>query len=224
MRSRLRPFYWGLFFRVMEAPDSPPASEQSTEEGSPRARVQEAIDRFVTLWGEMASTWGINRTMAQIHALLYCVEQPLNTDQIMERLGVSRGNANMNLRSLVDWNLVAKTRRSGSRKDFYVAEKDVWQITARIVEERQRREIQPVQEQLRDCADLLVAEEERLDDLPDDEQVLHRRFVNLIELMEVFEGLSKALLPLVQNREDELIERLMRFAQLLDERRKESSD
>ncbi len=160
----------------------------------------------------MASTWGINRTMAKIHALLYCVEQPLNTDQIMERLDVSRGNANMNLRSLVDWDLVTKTQRSGSRKDYYRAEKDVWQITARIIEERQRREIHPVRSRLEECADLLVEDDETIEDRPDAEQVLHRRFAHLIDLVKVLEGVSEALLPLVRNQEVDQIEHLLELA------------
>jgi DNA-binding transcriptional regulator GbsR (MarR family) len=190
-----------------------PVPDPSTAEGSsgsPRAR--EAVDRFVSLWGKMASTWGINRTMAKIHALLYCAEQPLNTDQIMERLDVSRGNANMNLRSLVDWDLVDKTQRSGSRKDYYRAEKDVWQITARIIEERQRREIHPVRSRLEECADLLVDDDETIEDRPEAEQVLHRRFDNLIDLVKVLEGVSEALLPLVRNKEVDQIEQLLELA------------
>ena len=170
------------------------------------------MDRFVSLWGDMASTWGINRTMAKIHALLYCAERPLNTDQIMERLGVSRGNANMNLRSLVDWNLVAKTQRADSRKDYYEAEKDVWQITARIIEERQRREVHPVRSQLEDCADLLADEDESIEDRPETEQVLHRRLSRLIDLVKVFEGVSEALLPLVRNKSVHQIEQLLEVA------------
>ncbi|PSQ73193.1 MAG: hypothetical protein BRD39_04740 [Bacteroidetes bacterium QH_9_64_21] len=169
------------------------------------------------MWGEMASTWGINRTMAKIHALLYCAEQPLNTDQIMERLDVSRGNANMNLRSLVDWDLVTKTRRSGSRKDYYEAEKDVWQITARIIEERHRREVHSVRSQLEECATLLVQEDESIDDRPEAERVLHRRFSNLIDLVKVFEGVSEALLPLVRNEDVDQIEQLLRVALRLDD-------
>lgn len=184
----------------------------STSDGAATARSRKAVDRFVSLWGEMASTWGINRTMAKIHALLYCAEQPLNTDQIMKRLDVSRGNANMNLRSLVDWDLVAKTRPSGSRKDYYEAEKDVWQITARIIEERQRREVHPVRSHLEECADLLVEEGESIDERPEAEQVLHRRFANLIDLVKVFEGVSEALLPLVRNENVDQIEQLLRVA------------
>jgi DNA-binding transcriptional regulator GbsR (MarR family) len=140
------------------------------------------------------------------------VEQPLNTDQIMERLDVSRGNVNMNLRSLVDWNLVDKTHRSGSRKDFYYAETDVWQITARIIEERQRREVHPVRSQLEDCADLLVRDDEPIEDRPEAEQVLHQRFTDLTELLKVLEGVSEALLPLVRNQNVDQIKHLLDVA------------
>jgi len=195
----------------------PPVSDPSTADEAPSPRAHEAVDRFVSLWGKMASTWGINRTMAKIHALLYCAEHPLNTDEIMERLDVSRGNANMNLRSLVDWGLVTKTQRSGSRKDYYEAEKDVWQITARIIEERQRREVHPVRSQLEDCADLLVDPDETIEDRPEAEQVLQRRFANLIDLMKVLEGVSEALLPLVRNKDVDQIEQLLEIALHLKE-------
>ena len=190
--------------------DSSTANDVSTP------RVRSAVDRFVSLWGEMASTWGINRTMAKIHALLYCAERPLNTDQIMERLDVSRGNANMNLRSLVDWELVTKAQRADSRKDYYEAEKDVWQITARIIEERQRREVHPVRSRLEDCADLLVDEDEPIEDRPEAEQVLHRRLSNLVGLVKVLEGVSEALLPLVRNENIDQIERLLDVALRLE--------
>ena len=78
---------------------------------------REALSRFVLFWGEMASRWGINRTMAQIHALLYAAETPMDTDEIMKQLQISRGNANMNLRSLINWDLVRKVHQSGSRTD-----------------------------------------------------------------------------------------------------------
>ncbi|WP_233992534.1 GbsR/MarR family transcriptional regulator [Salinibacter altiplanensis] len=165
----------------------------------------------------MASAWGISRTMAKIHALLYFAGRPLSTDEVMECLGVSRGNANMNLRSLVDWNLVDKTHRSGSRKDYYRAETDVWQITARIIEERQHREVHPVRSRLQECADLLVEAGESIEDHPDTERALHQRFTNLIGLLNVLEGVSEALLPLVRNRDTEQIEQLLTVARRLGE-------
>lgn len=195
--------------------------ESSRETGLHRPRSQEAVDQFISLWGEMASTWGINRTMAKVHALLYCVERPLNTDEIMQRLDVSRGNANMNLRSLVEWDLVTKTEQADSRKDFYEAEKDVWKITARIIQKRQRQEVQPVREQLQDCADLLAQGRGSVDDLPESERLLFHRFENLIELMEMFEGVSREVLPLVQNKE---VDQLQQFVRVARERRGESTD
>ena len=193
----------------MSSPKSSGLDPLNLDRGS-QARV--AVDRFVSLWGEMASTWGINRTMAKIHALLYCAERPLSTDEVMECLDVSRGNANMNLRSLVDWNLVDKTHRSGSRKDYYRAETDVWQITARIIEERQRREVHPVRSRLQECADLLVQDGASVEEHPDFERALHQRFTNLIDLLKVLEGVSEALLPLVRNKDVDQIEQLLPVA------------
>lgn len=197
-------------------PSKSPGADSSTDQPPSDLRSQ-AIDRFVSLWGEMASTWGINRTMARIHALLYCVEHPLNTDQIMERLGVSRGNANMNLRALVEWDLVTKTQQIESRKDHYRAEKDVWQITARIIEERRRREVQPVRKRLQNCVDLLAGEDDAIGDQPEDVQILHRRLTNLTELVQVFEGVTEVLLPLVEREDAQQIEQLVDFARALQD-------
>jgi DNA-binding transcriptional regulator GbsR (MarR family) len=199
-------------------------SSSSTADASTRSRHDEAVDRLVEFWGEMATNWGINRTMAQIHATLYCADEPLNTDQIMERLQISRGNANMNLRSLTDWNLVTKTRRPDSRKDYYEAEKDVWYITAQIIQERERREIEPVRQQLEDCAALLAPESDSSASMPPADRRLQRRIENLIELVEVFEGFSRALLPLVEERKIPTIKRLMAFAQAWEETRSAPED
>lgn len=197
----------------MAVTSTPPSEDDAT----PSPRHEEAVDRFVEFWGQMASDWGINRTMARVYALLYCAARPLNTDDIMERLQISRGSANMNLRSLVDWDIVEKTTVSGSRKDHYVAETDVWKVTARIIEERERREVRPVREQLKAVAEGLVPDGETLEDRPEADQKLHRRLRNLIELMEMFEGMSEALLPLVKNRNEELIRRLIAVVQSLDD-------
>jgi len=121
----------------------------------------------------------------------------------------------MNLRALVEWDLVAKTQRTGSRKDYYQAEKDVWQITARIIEERKRREVTPVRKRPQDCMDLLADENSSVADRPEDVRILHRRLANLIELVEVFEGVTEVLLPLVRREDADQIERLIDFAKAL---------
>ncbi|MGB3543541.1 GbsR/MarR family transcriptional regulator [Rubrivirga sp.] len=173
-------------------------------------RGQRALDEFVLLWGEMASHWGINRTMAQIHALLYAAARPLDTDEIMERLQISRGNANMNLRALVDWDLVRKTHQLGSRKDFFVAESDVWTITTTIIEERQRREIKPVQRALD-----AVSSDLRASELTQADEALANRVDALVEIVDVFEGFSNALLPLVRGRGGDQVRRVSKFASRL---------
>lgn len=209
----------------MSVPNSQSSpSNASAEEPPPSSRYQEATDQFVAFWGEMASSWGINRTMARIYALLYCAAQPLNTDDIMDRLQISRGSANMNLRSLVEWNIVEKTSIAGSRKDHYVAETDVWQVTARIIEERERRELRPVKEQLHEVTHTLAPNDTSVEDLPDPDRKLYRRLQNLIELMQVVEEVSEALLPLVKNRKEPLIQQMAAIAQSLDAGQAAESD
>jgi len=159
----------------------------------------------------MASRWGINRTMAQIHALLYVSEVPLDTDGIMERLSISRGNANMNLRSLMDWKLVYKVQREGSRKDFFEAEKDVWHITSQIIKRREREELEPVMEQLKACHDTLAAGK----DVTAAEKQFLERIENLMELIDVFDGVTNSLLPFIQQKNAPIIRHLIEMADSL---------
>ncbi len=105
---------------------------------------QEAKDKFITHWGTLATQWGINRTMAQIHALLLISPEALSTDQIMEELQISRGNANLSLRQLMQWGIVFKELKTGDRKDYFYAEKDIWKMANTIAKERKKREIDPV--------------------------------------------------------------------------------
>src|SRR3954466_9622540 len=129
-------------------PTSPDSS--STGTASP---LQEARDEFVTQWGAIGSAWGINRTMAQIHALLITTPNPLSTDEIMDELKISRGNAHGNLRELVSWGLVRSVVRKGERKEFFEAEKDPWKMFCIVIRERRRRELRPAMEVLERCAD-----------------------------------------------------------------------
>lgn len=115
------------------------------------SKLQKVRDDFVTQWGAMGSAWGINRTMAQIHALLIVSPRPLSTDDVMEDLKISRGNANQNLRDLVGWGLVRGVVRKGERKEYFEAEKEVWKMFTIIVRERKRREIEPASEVLERC-------------------------------------------------------------------------
>lgn len=108
-------------------------------------------DDFIAQWGAMGGAWGINRTMAQIHALLMISPTPLTTDDVMAELSISRGNAHMNLRELIGWGLVRSVIRKGERKEYFEGEKDVWKIFCTVVRERKRREIEPAMTALKDC-------------------------------------------------------------------------
>lgn len=112
--------------------------------------LQEAKDRFIHTWGTLATQWGINRTMSQIHALLLMSPRALNADEIMEELQISRGNVNMNLRDLMSWSLINKQLIQGERKEYFVAEKDIWKVARNIAKERRRRELEPILDTLSD--------------------------------------------------------------------------
>lgn len=107
-------------------------------------KIEDAKNRFIQIWGTVGVEWGINRTMAQVHGLLLTSEEALTAEQIMEALSISRGNANMNLRELISWGLVFRENRAGERKEYFYAEKDVWEVAQRIVAERKKRELDPM--------------------------------------------------------------------------------
>ncbi|MBK6833223.1 MAG: transcriptional regulator [Bacteroidetes bacterium] len=105
---------------------------------------EEAKEKFLQAWGTLGSSWGISRTMAQVHALLLISPESLCTEDIMKELQISRGNANMNLRDLIDWGLIFRELKAGERKEFFRAEKDIWKVAKQIIKERRKREIEPV--------------------------------------------------------------------------------
>lgn len=107
-------------------------------------KYQEAKEKFISTWGSLGSLWGINKAMAQIQALLFISTKPLSMEDIMEELKISRGNTSMNLRQLMDWQIVTKVLVSGERKEFFTTEKDVQELARVIAKERSRREIKPV--------------------------------------------------------------------------------
>ena len=107
-------------------------------------KLDEAKERFVQAWGTLGSSWGINRTMSQVHALLLVSADALSTEDIMEQLNISRGNANMNIRALMDWGLVMKLHKAGDRKEYFYSEKDIWKVARQVIKERRKRELEPV--------------------------------------------------------------------------------
>ena len=115
------------------------------------ASLAQAKDEFVAAWGGLGSAWGVNRTMSQIHALLMVSLDPMNTDQIMEELSISRGNAHSNIKELVRWGLLHSVAVKGDRKEYFEAEKDVWKVVCAITRERKRKELEPVLSTLERC-------------------------------------------------------------------------
>lgn len=100
--------------------------------------------KFIEAWGKLGSEWGINRTMAQVHALLLISPEALTTEEIMKELSISRGNANMTLRDLIGWGLVEKQHKAGERREYFYADKDTWNIARQVAKERRKRELDPV--------------------------------------------------------------------------------
>jgi len=107
-------------------------------------QLEDAKIKYIHTWGSLATSWGINKTMAQVHALLLVSTKALSADEIMEKLKISRGNVNMNVRALIDWGIVKKEFVVGERKEFFVADKDVWELFKQVTKERKKREIEPV--------------------------------------------------------------------------------
>lgn len=107
-------------------------------------KLSEAKAQFISSWGAFGTQWGINRTMAQIHALLLISAEPITQDDIMEQLSISRGNVNMNTRDLIGWGLVERVLVPGERKEFFMAEKDIWKVSTQIIKERKKRELDPM--------------------------------------------------------------------------------
>lgn len=107
-------------------------------------KLTEAKQQFISSWGAFGTNWGINRTMAQIHALLLISPDPLTQDDMMEELNISRGNVNMNIRELISWGLADRVILTGERKEFFSAEKDIWKVVRLIVKERKKRELEPM--------------------------------------------------------------------------------
>lgn len=144
--------------------------------------LEEAKVKFIQAWGAFGSNWGINRTMAQVHALLLVEKEALCADDIMERLQISRGNANMNIRALIDWGLVYKELKAGERREYFVAEKDMWKVVRQIIIHRKKKELEPAIKILEEVQDVEGEGEEK------------EEFVNMIQDIELFSRKADSLL------------------------------
>lgn len=110
-----------------------------------------AVERFVLHWGEMGGQWGVNRSVSQIHALLYLSDRPLTAEEISDALGMARSNVSNSIKELTAWNLIRRVPVMGDRRDQFEAETDVWEIARRIAAGRKEREIDPALAALKTC-------------------------------------------------------------------------
>jgi len=148
-------------------------------------RLKSVQDNFIRRWGEMGQTWGINRTMAEIHAFLFITGQNQCTDDVMERLNISRGNASMSLRALCDWGIVRRLHRRGERREYFESLNDVWEMFSIIAAERKRREMDPVLETIKQCQQMLDEQNLGKSAKLESVQLTRQRLANMEEFMEL---------------------------------------
>ncbi len=163
------------------------------------AELSPALERFILHWGDMGATWGVNRSVAQVHALMLVSDQPIPAEEIAEKLGLARSNVSNSVKELTSWNLVRRVPVRGDRRDHFAAEGDVWEMVARIVEMRKAREIDPAKAVLTAC--LKDARED-----PATNPAAVQRLGEVAELIDVFDGWygqvkdvpKETLLPLIR--------------------------
>src|ERR1700743_2981459 len=116
-----------------------------------RKKLPPAVERFILRWGDMGDQWGVNRSVSQIHGLLYLAETPMTAEDIADTLGMARSNVSNSIKELLAWNLIRRVPTLGDRRDHFEAETDIWEVAARIAAGRKEREIDPAIAALRAC-------------------------------------------------------------------------
>ncbi|PYU96679.1 MAG: ArsR family transcriptional regulator [Acidobacteria bacterium] len=142
--------------------------------------------KFILHWGEMGTRWGVNRTVAQVHALLYLSPEPLNAEEIAKALSVARSNVSTSLRELESWGIIKAVHRLGDRREHYESMKDVWEMARVICDERKRREIDPTLAMLRECV-------EELDKMKPGEPALRQRALDMLTFVEALTSLYEEM-------------------------------
>ena len=152
--------------------------------------VRLAQDQFVATWSQMGSAWGISRSIAEVHALLFITGEAMCTDDVMDRPGISRGSASMSLRALLDWNLLSRSHKRGDRKEYFIAEQDIWTMYRAIVQIRVKREIDPLSASLFEIRDMTADPSHAntpLTDIPQAEPTRAAHNKKLDEMLAFFE-------------------------------------
>jgi DNA-binding transcriptional regulator GbsR (MarR family) len=145
-------------------------------------RLSPGVQKFVLHWGEMGTRWGVNRTVAQVHALLYLWPRPLNAEEIAQTLSIARSNVSTSLRELQSWGIVKAVHLLGERREHYESMKDVWEMFRVVLDERKRREVDPTLAVVREC----VGELQKPDAA---DAVVRRRLLEMLEFLEAMTSL-----------------------------------
>jgi len=159
-------------------------------------RLEAAKNLFIRRWGEMAAGWGVSRTMAEIHALLYLTSRPLCADDVIEQLAVSRGSASTNLRELVNWGLIERTHQRGDRKEYFEAQKDLWEMFETIARERRRREVQPIVETIERCLEMVDEDRSAMTEQTRKQADGYRK--RFADILDFCDGMNKMFNVLIQ--------------------------
>jgi DNA-binding transcriptional regulator GbsR (MarR family) len=154
---------------------------------TPKTSLTPVAEKFILHWGEMGTKWGINRTVAQVHALLFLSPKPIPADEIAETLSVARSNVSTSLRELQGWGIVRVVHVLGDRRDHFETLKDVWEIFRIVAEERKRREIDPTQRVLGECV-------QELKGGPEADGYTRERLESMLEFLTVMSGLFDEVL------------------------------
>lgn len=162
---------------------------------------KEAKDKFISTWGVLGSSWGINKAMAQIHALLWISPEPLSMEDIMEELQISRGNTSMNLRQLIDWGIVYKESKAGDRKEYFASEKEVQELARQVAKERSKREIKPVIRVLKEVSSIEDDNSEKTKEL----------IKQTAELYDLVSSMDKMIDKVVNQEKNWMTKVLMKF-------------
>jgi len=175
--------------------------------------LEESKALFIRRWGEMGPYWGISRTMAELHALLYVSTQPLCMDDVMAQLQISRGSASVNLRALLDWGLIRRVHRMGDRKEYFVSETAVWTMFETIAHQRKRREMEPILEVIQRCRDMVPGKPRRSRSDEDTEAAVYReRLDNMLAFLNTMSTLFELALQIGNDGMGRLVTTLRRLA------------
>jgi len=184
-----------------------------TEISERSKRLPLAVERFVLHWGDLGSRWGVNRSVSQIHALLYVSDRPLTAEEIADRLGIARSNVSNSLKELLGWNLIRRVPVKGDRRDHFEAEADVWEMFTRISAGRKERELDPAIAALRAC--VAEAREDRSVN-----PVATARLAALLDFVETLDRWYAQMLTVPQQKLAALIRLGTRIVSLLPAGRK----